>query len=122
MQFVLFPNDDGSVVLLIPSGAFPTEETAKKDVPAGRPYVFIDADALPDHEFQSAWAADFSKPDGIGMGHDAWAAQYNDPEDLQMRNEAHAENAARDMYDQMYATAQQENAQFDALQALKAAS
>ncbi len=86
-------------------------------MPAGKPYLIVDAASLPDGQFQSAWIVDFSKPDGVGMGHDAWAAQYNDPEDLQMRNEAHAANAVIDMYDQMYATAQQENVQFDALQA-----
>ncbi len=121
-QVIVYQDDDGTASVVFPTNDLPIEEVAKKDVPAGKPYLVMDGATLPDWQFQAAWVVDFSKPDGVGLGHDAWAAQYNDPENLVMRNAAHAENAAIDMVDQMYAVAQQENAQFDALQALKGAS
>lgn len=122
-QVVIFLNATGKLSVVFPMSDFPVAEVAKKDVPAGVSYLIVDQSALPpDWEFSDAWTADFSKPDGVGMGHDAWAAQYNDPESLEMRDEARAENARIDMWPVMIGIAEQENAQFDALQALKVAS
>ena len=52
------------------------EEIARKDVPAGVPYKIVNRTDLPeDFEFFNAWEADFSSPDGFGIGHDAWFAE-----------------------------------------------
>jgi hypothetical protein len=75
-QRIIYPNPDGSISMLIPAGELPISEIARKDVPAGLPYVFVDEADLPtDFEFFDAWEADFSNPDGIGVGHDAWFAE-----------------------------------------------
>ena len=77
---IIFPKDDGGVAIIIPTEAFLTsytvEDLAAKDVPAGVPYKIIDAADVPtDRTFRNAWEADFTAPDGHGLGHDAWAAQ-----------------------------------------------
>ena len=49
---------------------------ALKDVPAGTPYLIVNpaTDLPPDFDFFEAWEADFSTPDGHGIGADAWFA------------------------------------------------
>jgi hypothetical protein len=74
-QFIIYPNDEGGVALIMPTGELAIEEVARKDVPARKPYRFITRDQFDDFEFFNAWEADFSSPDGHGIGHDAWAAQ-----------------------------------------------
>jgi hypothetical protein len=120
-QVILFQDEGGGVGVIFPTEDLSIEDVARKDTPSGRPYLIVDRVSLPDAwEFQSAWTVDFSKPDGVGLGHDVWFAQWIDPAKVQA--EAETENAAIDMYDEMYAVAEQENRQFDALQELKAAS
>ena len=52
------------------------EEIARKDVPAGVPYLIVDESDLPDdHTYFNAWEADFSNPHGHGIGHEAWFAE-----------------------------------------------
>jgi hypothetical protein len=48
------------------------DEIAKKDVPAGRPFILIDESELPDAQYREAWDADFSEPDGYGLGYDGY--------------------------------------------------
>jgi len=75
---IIYPNPDipGGVVLVIPSGELSIDEVARKDVPAGVPYVMVAADDVPvDDTFFEAWEADFSNPDGYGIGADAYFAQ-----------------------------------------------
>jgi hypothetical protein len=74
-DFIIYPNGDGGVCQIIPTGELPIEEVARKDVPAGVPYLFVTADQLPDAEFFDAWEADFSDPDGCGIGAEAWFAE-----------------------------------------------
>ncbi len=51
-------------------------EIARKDVPAGVPFLLIpSADAPQDHTFFAAFEADFSNPDGYGIGPVAWFAE-----------------------------------------------
>ena len=53
-----------------------TEEVARKDVPVGVPYKIINHTDLPeDQTFFNAWEADFSNPDGYGIGAEAWFAE-----------------------------------------------
>lgn len=71
---IIYPNNE-SISIIIP--AEQTQETidiiCKKDVPAGVPYKIVDASAIPDDRtFRDAWTADFSEPDGYGIGAKAY--------------------------------------------------
>jgi hypothetical protein len=49
---------------------------ARKDVPAGLPYLIVtDADLPADRSQRDAWTADFSNPHGHGIGAEAWFAE-----------------------------------------------
>lgn len=73
MKRIIYPNSDDGVCVIIPTGELPVEEVARKDVPAGVPYRIIDtADMTSDSTFRDAWEADFSQPDGYGIGAKAW--------------------------------------------------
>lgn len=68
MNVVIFRNSDGSVGLLVPCDCGLTvEQIAQKDVPHNQPFLLVDAAQIPDAP-QEAWEADFSNPNGIGMG------------------------------------------------------
>jgi hypothetical protein len=72
---IIYPQDNGNIALVMPSGELPIEDVAQKDVPAGKPYLIVDAASIPaDHTFFNAWEADFSNPDGHGLGADAYFA------------------------------------------------
>jgi len=74
-QRILYPTDDG-VSILIPTGELDILEVARKDVPANTPYLIVDTEDIPsDRTFRNAWEADFSNPDGYGIGADAWFAE-----------------------------------------------
>ena len=72
MSKVIYPVD-GGIAVLHPTGEIPVAEVARKDVPAGVPFLIVeDSDIPTDRTYRSAWTADFSNPDGHGIGHDAW--------------------------------------------------
>jgi hypothetical protein len=74
-QRIIYPTDDG-VAVLIPTGELAIEEVCRKDVPAGKPYKIVDVADIPsDRTFRNAWEADFTNPDGVGIGSDAWFAE-----------------------------------------------
>ena len=53
---IIYPNPNGGICLVIPTGELSIEEVAAKDVPAGVPYKIVDGDELPeDHTFFNAW-------------------------------------------------------------------
>jgi len=55
-QRIIYPTDDGTVAIIIPTGELSVEQVAAKDVPAGVPYEIVTADAIPtDRTFRSAW-------------------------------------------------------------------
>lgn len=74
---ILYRNDNGRVSVIIPADCGLTiEEIAQKDVPAGVPYKITDISNIPtDRTFRAAWEADFTEPDGYGIGADAWFAE-----------------------------------------------
>lgn len=75
---IIYPQENGSIAVVMPAPQceLSVEEIARKDVPAGVPYLIINATDLPaDHEFFNAWEADFSNPDGHGIGAEAWFAE-----------------------------------------------
>lgn len=76
-KVIIYPQANNSIAVIQPAPEcpLPIEEIAKKDTPVGVPYLIVDASSLPqDIDFFEAWEADFSKPDGVGMGADAWFA------------------------------------------------
>ena len=73
---IIFPNGNGGVAIIYPTGELPIEEVARKDVPAGVPYLVVDdADIPRDRTYREAWEADFSTPHGFGIGQEAWFAE-----------------------------------------------
>ena len=59
-----------------PPDPLPFEDVCQKDVPANTPYLIVEDDVIPsDRSFRNAWEADFSNPDGYGIGPDAWFAK-----------------------------------------------
>jgi hypothetical protein len=74
-QRIIYSNPDGSVAVIIPTGELPIEDVCQKDVPANTPYLIVTTDDIPsDRTFREAWEADFSNPDGYGIGADAYFA------------------------------------------------
>lgn len=76
-QRIIYPTVDGvAVIIPAPACDLPIEQIARKDVPAGIAYRIIDvADVPADRTFREAWEADFTAPDGFGIGADAWFAE-----------------------------------------------
>ena len=75
MTKILYPNSEGGICVIHPTGELPIEDICQKDVPAGTPYLIVSEDDIPsDRTFRGAWEADFSNPDGHGIGADAWFA------------------------------------------------
>ena len=71
-QRIIYTNDEGGVVILIPTpeclAERTIEEIAAKDVPAGKPYKIITTDDIPtDRTFRNAWEVDPAiLTDGVG--------------------------------------------------------
>jgi hypothetical protein len=75
-QRIIYPTNDGGVAVLIPTGELELAEIARKDVTAGVAYKIVDVANIPsDRTFRNAWEADFTNPDGVGIGSDAWFAE-----------------------------------------------
>lgn len=78
MQRIIHPTDEGGVAVLIPGKGWDIAEVARKDVPAGVPYRIVDESDIPsDRSERNQWAADFSTPDGRGIGAEAWFAEQD---------------------------------------------
>ncbi len=71
-QRIIYLNDDGGVVVIIPSPEclveHTIEEIAVKDVPAGKPYKIVDVADIPtDRTFRGAWTVNEEDlTDGVG--------------------------------------------------------
>ena len=77
-QQIIYPNDDGTIAIVYPAFdcGLTIVEIARKDVPAGKPFHIVNVSDMPStYEFWAAWEADFTNPDGHGIGHDAWFAE-----------------------------------------------
>lgn len=73
---IIYPLEDGIAVITPCLCGLSISDIARKDVPAGVPYKIVDASAIPtDRTFRDAWEADFSEPDGYGIGAEAWFAE-----------------------------------------------
>lgn len=80
---VIYPyGDSNGIAILYPTGEVPFEDVCLKDVPEGVPFKIIDQSDIPqDDSFRDAWEADFSNPDGYGMGHYKWLEMKNNKEE-----------------------------------------
>jgi hypothetical protein len=57
---IIYPNDDDGVAVVVPAPGIEQTE-ALKAVPAGKPYLVLDASDMPtDRTFRDAWTADFT--------------------------------------------------------------
>ena len=77
MNKIIYPNpeSEGGVCIINPGIELSFEDVCQKDVPAGTPYLIVEDDVIPsDRTFRNAWEADFSNPDGYGIGADAYFA------------------------------------------------
>lgn len=75
MKRIIYPNPNGGICLVIPTGELSIEDVAAKDVPEGVPYKIVDGDELPeDHTFFNAWeyqdAAVVNMDKAKEIGHD----------------------------------------------------
>ena len=72
-QVIIYPQASNSIATVFPAPGLSVVEVAKKDVPQGTPYRIINESDLPsDDVFFDAWEADFSNPDGHGLGVEAY--------------------------------------------------
>ena len=80
-QLIIHPHPmhEGRICIVTPAPncGLSLTEIARKDVPAGFPYLIISRDMIPDQTFFEAFEADFSNPDGYGIGAAAWFAERN---------------------------------------------
>jgi len=73
---IIYPQESGLAVIMPADCGLSIADIAQKDVPAGVAYRIIDASDIPsDPSAREAWEADFSQPDGYGIGATAWLAQ-----------------------------------------------
>jgi hypothetical protein len=76
-EVIVYQTEDNGACVLFPvlDCGLTLEEIALKDVPAGAPFFYMDRTLVPpDIEYSNAWEADFSNPDGHGMGYEAFFA------------------------------------------------
>lgn len=72
-KLIIYPNADGGISILMPTGVFSVEETARRDLPSLTPYkIIFESDIPGDSDFRDAWDADFSSPDGYAIGYEVW--------------------------------------------------
>jgi hypothetical protein len=77
---IIYPFGDGVAVMLPCECGLTVEQIAQKDVPAGLPYLIVDAADIPaDRTYRQAWRADFSEPDGYGLTDEEWAEIHSPP-------------------------------------------
>ncbi|HEX4917148.1 MAG TPA: hypothetical protein VFV43_04555 [Limnobacter sp.] len=78
---LIFPNDQGGICIITSTGELSLDIVAKKDVPFGAPYLIVDNSFFPeDRTFRDAWEADFSNPDGYGLGPQRWFIEQAEAE------------------------------------------
>lgn len=69
---ILYPTDSGVALTRPVNTEIPVLELARGTTPAGVPFILVDENELPDDAYFDAWSADFSEPDGYGIGLEAW--------------------------------------------------
>ena len=71
---IIYSDDDGRAIIIVPTEELSIEEVAKKDVPAGKKYKIVDKTDIPtDRSFRNAWTVDETDlTDGVAVGQDKW--------------------------------------------------
>lgn len=69
---ILYPVDSGIAMTRQVDPTISLLELARGTTPAGVPFILVNEEDLPDFEYFNAWTADFSEPDGYGIGLEAW--------------------------------------------------
>lgn len=70
---IIYPNLEGGISVIHNTGELPDNQVALKDTPFNRPFKIVDDTTIPtDRTFRNAWEADFSAPDGVGLGPQRW--------------------------------------------------
>ena len=90
-KVIIYPNERGGIAIIYPAPncGISLEEIARKDVPAGLPHLIIDSATVPtDHQFFEAFEADFSNPDGHGVGAQNWFIEQYEAEIEKINAEA----------------------------------
>jgi hypothetical protein len=53
---IIFPNDEGGVSIVIPTGEVSIDQVVAQSVPQGKPYKIVDVADIPtDRTFRNAW-------------------------------------------------------------------
>ena len=95
MQAIIYPNETTVSFIRPLSDALSIQEIARKDVPFGVPYRIIDAALIPeDRTYRDAWTADFSNPDGTGLGPHRWWIEQFTAEIAQLQAQEESEERA----------------------------
>ncbi|HEX4843203.1 MAG TPA: hypothetical protein VFV57_05990 [Limnobacter sp.] len=82
---IVYLKEDGGIAVLQPTDELPIQQVARKDVPFQVPYIFADDSVIPeDRTFRNAWSADFSNPDGYGLGPQRWFIEQAETEIAQI--------------------------------------
>ena len=69
---IVYPIGESIAVLVPCECGLTVTQIAQKDVPAGVPFVIVDATDIPtDRTYRTAWRCDFSQPDGYGGDSDS---------------------------------------------------
>ena len=55
---ITYPQENGVLAVITPTGDIPIEEVAQREVPAGVPFTIVDRSTLPDRYFREAWEHD----------------------------------------------------------------
>lgn len=75
-QRIIYPVESGIAIIIPADCGLSIDQIARKDVPAGVPYKIVPSSEIPsDRSFRGAWEADFSEPDGYGIGAEAFFAE-----------------------------------------------
>mgnify|MGYP000052326662 CR=1 FL=1 len=78
-KVIIYPKEDNSLGLVHPAlNAITAFQAGRKIVPKGTPFKVLNLEDLPaDTSFIDAWEADFSEPDGYGIGIEEWFAEQD---------------------------------------------
>jgi len=70
---IIYPQYNGEIAITYELEGWSMDDLAKLTTPFDTPYLIVEDIELPeDWSTSSAWEADFSNPDGIGMGPQRW--------------------------------------------------
>lgn len=86
---IIYPYN-GTIAVINPAG-LPLADCCEKDVPYNVPYLIVEDSEIPtDRMFRDAWTADFTTPDGYGMGAQRWFIRKYDRETESLQAEIDA--------------------------------